>query len=159
MGCAALRCVALCAALRCAALDRRRCLSDRTALTAAQSVCLCCEFDRFILRTHIHCAQAPARLNEATWISEMASATPAAATAAAGSASSSQQPASVPSFQLTGHSKPVLCLHAAGDKSAHPHLLLSGSEVSHATHAGRPTAAALRDALTLSHADARALDC
>lgn len=84
----------------------------------------------------------------------MASATPAAAAAAAGSASSSQpqQPASVPSFQLTGHSKPVLCLHAAGDKSAHPHLLLSGSEVSHATDA-------LRDALALSHADARALNC
>ena len=88
----------------------------------------------------------------------MASAAPAAA-GLASSQPQSQQPASVPSFQLTGHSKPVLCLHAAGDKSAHPHLLLSGSEVSHVTHAGRQTAPALRDALALSHADARSLDC
>jgi hypothetical protein len=148
MGCAVLRRLRRCVALRwaarvaaaavCLTASALRC----SALTAARSAAAAAaKFNRSTIRTHIHCARAPA-LNEAIWISEMASAAPAAATAAAGSASSSQQPASVPSFQLTGHSKPVLCLHAAGDKSAHPHLLLSGSEVSRATDAADGACAA-----------------
>jgi len=57
---------------------------------------------------------------------------PAAAPAvdSLGSAASSGGSAvsSVPSSQLTGHSRPVLCLATPGMDSAHPHLLLSGSE-------------------------------
>ncbi len=65
--------------------------------------------------------------------SASASSASAAAASISSAAASSQGAAagsvsSVPSSQLSGHTRSVLCLHAAGEQSEHPHLLLSGSE-------------------------------